>query len=98
MDGWMESPDGILEGQRIQLNPDLNLDQYNLSPAAKLVAEALQKYVAFMTDNSPALSLYFENLGAGEHTRWEALNIWSITKIPLEEFRILKCPEIKVKN
>jgi len=45
-DGKSTNSLAILEGSRIQLNPNLNLDSYGLSRTAKIIAKALQDYGA----------------------------------------------------
>ncbi|WP_408096344.1 hypothetical protein ACJVC5_14995 [Peredibacter sp. HCB2-198] len=96
-DGWEIGDNTILEGARIQLNPNLDLDSLNLSADAKVVARALQKYGAFMADNSPTLSLYFQNLGTNSYL-WEQTQLGDLTKIPLSEFKVLKCDDIRTKQ
>lgn len=97
-DGWETGENTILEGARIQLNPNLNLDSLGLSADAKIVARALQKYGGFMADNAATFSIYFENLGTADSYKWEQTGLGDLQKIPLEQFRVLKCNDIKVKN
>jgi hypothetical protein len=97
-DGWEIGENTILEGARIQLNPNLNLDTLGLSADAKVIARALQKYGGFMTDNAPTFNLYFENLGPANHYKWEQTGLGDLTKIPLDQFRVLKCNDIQIRN
>lgn len=97
-DGWEIGENTILEGARIQLNPNLNLDTLGLSADAKIVARALQRYGGFMTDNAPTFNIYFENLGTGNHYKWEQTGLSDLQKIPLEQFRVLKCNDVKIRN
>ncbi|MBF0365699.1 MAG: hypothetical protein HQK50_09015 [Oligoflexia bacterium] len=82
----------IPEGAQIQLNPALNLDTLGLSPAAKVVAVALQRYGAFVVDNGPELITYFQNLGSSPNA-WDPYlaQLGDLRKIPLSQFRVLKC-------
>lgn len=97
-DGWEIGENTILEGARIQLNPNLNLDTLGLSADAKVIARALQKYGGFMADNAPTFNIYFENLGPANHYKWEQTGLGDLNKIPLEQFRVLKCNDIKIRN
>ena len=96
-DGWEVGENTILEGARIQLNPNLNLDTLGLSADAKIVALALQRYGGFMADNAPTFNIYFENLGPANHYKWEQTGLGDLTKIPLDQFRVLKCNDVKVR-
>lgn len=49
---------GMPCGMRVQLDPDLDLDALDLSPAALTIARALQEYGAFVADYGGAISLY----------------------------------------
>ena len=60
-DGRSTRPDCLPEGARLQLDPDLDLDSLGLSEAERLMAEALQRYGAFIMDVSGSpLSIAFE--------------------------------------
>lgn len=81
----------IPEGARVQLNPSLNLDSLRLSRDAKLVARALQKYGAYVVENASGFSLSFQNSGrdGGKWKNFPGLD--DLSRIPLNEFRVLKC-------
>lgn len=90
-DGWRIGPQYIPEGVRIQLDPNLDIDSLNLSEEAKIIARTLQKYGAFVVDNGRGFSLYFQNLGSDGGKWRKHPGLRDITKIPLNEFRVLKC-------
>ncbi len=52
---------GIPMGGRIQLDPGINVDTLNLTPACKIIAKALQEYGAFNGDYAGATVLYADN-------------------------------------
>jgi hypothetical protein len=52
---------GIPMGGRIQLDPAINVDTLNLTPACKIIAKALQEYGAFNGDYAGATVLYADN-------------------------------------
>ena len=90
-DGWRIGPQYIPEGARIQLNPNLELDSLNLSKEARIITKTLQKYGAFVVDNSKGFPLYFQNLGP-DGGKWnEYPGLIDISKIPISEFRVLEC-------
>lgn len=80
------------EGARIRIKPSVNLDQLELSPAARVIATALQRYGAVIGDqsgSSPVLKL--ENTvaeGLGE--RWKDRMTNALAGIPLDLFEVIK--------
>ncbi len=95
-DGWREGADFIPEGARLQLDPNVDLDSLGLSPAAKVVARALQEYGMFCGDNSKAFKLYFQNLGS-KGSIWETKYhyIPDLGKIPIDRFRVIQCQRVR---
>ncbi|MBF0565697.1 MAG: hypothetical protein HQK89_10675 [Nitrospirae bacterium] len=94
-DGTMYGSQYLLEGARLQLDPALNLDTLNLSPATKIIAKAMQKYGMFNGDNASDISIYFENLGA-DGGAWKNYNFFSdLSKIPVGKFRVISCNVIQ---
>ena len=57
----MNNHAGIPMGGRIQLDPAINVDTLNLTPACKIIAKALQEYGAFNGDYAGATVLYADN-------------------------------------
>lgn len=56
-DGSSQNPNTFMEGQRLRLDPTLDLDQYNLTPFARMVAEAAQTYGFIVKDRSGAVAV-----------------------------------------
>jgi hypothetical protein len=54
-------PGGVPNGSRLQLDPNLNLDTLGLGPEARIIAEALQEYGAFVTERTSGFALYFQS-------------------------------------
>lgn len=64
-DGRSSEPDCIPEGARVQLDPAIDLDALDLTPAERTVGEALQRYGAYAIDNGGhPMSLIFEHTPA----------------------------------
>jgi hypothetical protein len=81
----------IPEGARLQLDPNLDLNSLNLSPASKIVAKAMQKYGMYVGDNADDFTIYFQNLGP-DGGKWKKYNLFNDLKnIPVNKFRIIKC-------
>lgn len=83
---------GIPCGGRIQLDPGLDLDSLDLSRSGRIIAEALQRYGAYVGDYSGAISLYAEN-SAEAQAYWAGgvLDSYELNgKIDLADFRVLK--------
>jgi hypothetical protein len=96
-DGFGIGNEFIPEGARLQLDPKLNLDTLNLSPATKIIARAMQKYGMYNGDNAETFTIYFQNLGA-DGGKWKNYNFFSdLKKIPIGKFRVLKCTLIVKK-
>lgn len=84
----------IPEGARLQLDPKLDLDSLNLSPATKIVAKAMQKYGMYVGDNSSDFTIYFQNLGP-DGGKWKEYNLFrDLKNIPVNKFRVIKCKVI----
>ena len=84
---------GIPEGAVIQLNPNLDLSQFNLTPEENVVARALQKYGMVVVDTAYGQPIYAEGLWGHSEKSWKGkLREWDggITDIPYQYYRILK--------
>jgi hypothetical protein len=81
------------EGTRIRINPSVDLSRLGLSPAALVIAQALQRYGAVIGDQSggPA-TLKLENTTAeGRGQLWNGvLGADSLKAIPLGDFQVIK--------
>jgi hypothetical protein len=91
-------PGGIPEGAVIQLDPALDLSQFDLLPGERAVARALQKYGMVNVDNAGGSPLYGENLNHDPRGRsWKGiLREWDggIVSIPLKHYRVLKIENV----
>ncbi|CAM3031034.1 hypothetical protein [Rariglobus hedericola] len=87
--GWDE---GLPEGAVVQLDPALNLETLGLSPAAKVIARALQDYGAVNVDVCGGHSLYGEGLYADPLRRtWDGLlDGNALIDLKFEHYRVLK--------
>jgi len=87
--GWRS---GIPEGAVVQLDPSINLDSFNLSPAARVVARALQEYGAACVDVSGGHCLYGEGLYADPQRRtWRGLLDGNdLIQLKLWNYRVLE--------
>ena len=74
-DGNTLDPNVIREGQRLRLDPTLDLDRFDMTPMARLVAEAAQRHGFIVTDRAGAVSVIGE---AGTiEAKQTGLNPWS---------------------
>jgi hypothetical protein len=96
-DGRSWADGAIPEGARLQLDPNLDLDQFEMTPYERIIAEALQIYGAFVGDVSGSVELEVINpISYPEDpypegwfdSRWTLL-----TNIPWEYMRVLALPE-----
>jgi hypothetical protein len=93
---------GIPEGAVIQLDPHLDLSEFDLFPGEKAVALALQKYGMVLVDWAGGNVIYGENLNNDKQGRsWDGiLRDWDggIIKIPVKHYRILKLQNVIIKG
>jgi len=90
---------GMPEGCVIQLDPELDLAQFDLSPAALTIARALQEYGAVNVDVCGGKTIYAEGLYSHPTKSWKGLLEESdLTKIGMSNYRILKLENITHKG
>ncbi len=82
---------GLPQGATLQLDPNLDLESLSLSPAAKVVARALQTYGMVCVDFAGGNTLYGEGLWGHPDKSWEGLLEQSdLQKLTWDKFRLLK--------
>jgi hypothetical protein len=82
--------DGPMQGQVLQLDPGLDLDGFQLSPAARTIARALQDYGAVAVDGAHGNVIYAEGLEDHPGRTWDGLlDPWDLRPLGLEHFRWL---------
>lgn len=97
-DGESERVDALPEGALLQLNPDLNLDELNVTPSEKAIARALQEYGMILVDGGGARDVGLQAIdprsvagnpyqGILPDEEWVPL-----PNISLQEFRVMKLP------
>ena len=64
---------GIPEGAVLQLDPNLDLSQFDLLPGEIIVARALQKYGMVLVDVASGQSIYAEGLWGRSNADWKGL-------------------------
>ena len=88
-DGFV--PGGIPEGAVIQLDPELDLDQFDFLPGERAVAKTMQVYGMVDVDNARGNALYGEGLWGKPELSWDGLlTPHGLENIPLDSFRVLK--------
>ena len=87
--GW---PEGLPEGAVVQREPSLDLESLDLSPAAKVVARALQEYGAVNVDVCGGHALYGQGLYADPLKRtWNGLlEENALVGLKLRHYRVLR--------
>ena len=91
---------GIPEGATIQLDPNLDLSQFDLTKEELVVARALQNYGLVIIDFSVGSTIRAEWLGGQENKSWDGkLRGWKpaggIKSIPVKHYRILKVKNVQ---
>lgn len=76
-DGGTTSPDAVVMGQRLRLDPKLDLSKYNLTPFGQMVARAAQKYGFIVTESAGAVGVSTESgvttRGGKQVDRWSEI-------------------------
>ncbi|MDQ3986730.1 MAG: hypothetical protein M3280_09565 [Actinomycetota bacterium] len=92
-DGDSLDPSAPPQGARLRIKPSVDLSQLDLSPAALVLATALQRYGVIVGDSSgAAVSMKLENtVQEGRGARWEGvLAADSLKAIPFDMFEFVK--------
>ena len=89
-DGFTEG--GIPEGATIQLDPDLDLSQFDLTKEELILCRALQKYGMVLVDIAQGQAIYAEGLWGHPGKSWEGKlpEVGGISQIPYKCYRVLK--------
>lgn len=90
-DGMVEG--SIPEGSVIQLDPKLDLSQFDLTPQEKAVAVAAQKYGMVIVDNAGGNVIYAQGLYKNSPVNWDGkLRGWKagIIGIPIKHYRVIQ--------
>ena len=98
-DGYVKG--GIPEGAVLQLDPDLDLSQYDLTDGERVVARALQEYGAVIVDVAQGSPVYAEGLWGHPGKSWEGiLHGWDqgLCTIPIDHYRVLNVGETVKKG
>ncbi len=90
-DGFLKG--GIPEGAVLQLDPNLDLSQFDLLPGEVIVAKALQKYGMVLVDVAAGQPIYAEGLWGHPGKSWNGLlrtQEEGLKDLKFEYFRVLK--------
>jgi hypothetical protein len=90
-DGFTEG--GIPEGTVIQLDPALDLSQYELTREERIVCVALQRYGMVLVDIAQGQPIYAEGLWGHPDKSWKGKldhGAGGLTKIPYRHYRMLE--------
>ncbi|HBC88690.1 MAG TPA: hypothetical protein DCZ94_17240 [Lentisphaeria bacterium] len=94
-DGFTQG--GLPEGAVVQLDPKLNLDKFDLCPAARTLAVAMQKYGMVNVDVAGGICIYVENLNFNSKKNWKGIidSGWILEKLGLEHLRVIKIKDLR---
>ena len=90
---WTDGPipGGLPEGATLQLDPALDLAQFPLSPAGRIIARALQAYGAVCVDGAGGNVIYVEGLYGHAGKSWEGMLLHeALEPLGYEHFRLLR--------
>jgi hypothetical protein len=92
-DGSGSEETDLPEGARLQLDPSLgerDFDTWKLSPAARVIARALQTYGMYVIDHSGSSKIYLEDQRTAQ---WESdIDRDVVSAIPWSAFRVIAPP------
>ena len=98
-DGFTEG--GIPEGSVIQLDPNLDLSQFDLTPEERIVCVALQRYGMVLVDIAQGNPVYAEGLWGHPNKSWQGKldhGEQGITSIPFKHYRVLQTGPVTNKG
>jgi len=90
-------PSALREGQRVQLDPSVDVDALSIPGWEKTIARAMQQYGMYLRDNGGTLGVYAENPISRGYDAWSPLGLGSVgavslSGIPWSRFRLLAPP------
>jgi hypothetical protein len=92
-DGKHTDPNALPIGAHIQLNPSINVANLNIPSWQKVIATALQKYGAYVTDTGGSLAVQAESNGGRSYNAWTKAGVPdtgpSLADLPWSSTRIL---------
>jgi hypothetical protein len=82
---------GLPEGSLIQLDPDLDLSRYPLTPEERIVCVALQRYGMVLVDIAEGQPVYAEGLWGHPGKSWKGKlrSTGGLSTIPYSNYRVL---------
>src|SRR5918996_4649812 len=92
-DGDSTDPAALPQGARLRIKQSVDVDELDLSPAARVIARALQRYGAVVGDSSGAnTTLKVENtVVEGRGWLWEdVLTAASLDSIPFDSYEVVR--------
>ncbi|WP_432511354.1 DUF4124 domain-containing protein [Kineococcus sp. SYSU DK001] len=87
-DGQDRSADAIPEGTRFRLDPSVDVDALKITPLAKMVAKAAQKYGFIITDKGGAVAITAESPSAVQAAT--GVNPWTSVMAGKKSYEIFK--------
>lgn len=96
--GSSTNPAALREGQKVQLDPSLNVDALSVPAWQKTVLRAMQEYGMYLRDGSGSLAVYAENPISRGYDAWAKVGLGgrgavALAGIPWERFRVLDAPD-----
>lgn len=87
-DGAMDGGGVIREGQRLRLDPSLDLSKYSLTPMARMIAVAAQKYGFVVSDKGGAVSVSTES--GADHPDANGANPWDAILAGTPDYQVMR--------
>ena len=92
-DGKYDDPNAIPEGALIQMDPSFNVDAQPWPMWEKIIAKALQKYGAYVSDTGGSVAIYGQSDMNSGNTSWSSVGVpengGSLSNLPWDRFRVL---------
>jgi hypothetical protein len=92
-DGTHASPDALPIGAHVQLDPSINVAKLNLPAWQKVIATALQKYGAYVTDTGGSIGIYAQSNQGRSYDAWAKAGVSdqspSLADLPWNNMRVL---------
>lgn len=96
--GSATDPNALREGQKLQLDPAVDVDALPIPAWQKTIARAMQRYGMYLRDGSGSLAVLAENPASRGYDAWTLAGLGSasspsIAGLPWNRFRVLAAPD-----
>ncbi len=96
--GSSEDPNALREGQKVQLDPRLDVEALKMPGWQKVIVRAMQQYGMYLRDGSGSMAILAENPASRGYDAWAPLGLGGLDAqplvgIPWDRFHVIDAPD-----